>query len=231
MRTYEHDDPTGDENFMTKDYANRRRFDLKASRMPNGMKLMPWIGGGAAIVLIAGMLLAYQQFFKSSTPAHSVDLRSSAAPVHEKAPSETHTSIAKQEAPRFDFYTLLPNMTVEVPELEPEPEVKRKTALAAAPKVAQAPAPAPASTAQNNKSSNFIIQAGSFREPAQAEELKARLTLNGFEASIQTVKIEQQDLWYRVFLGPYEDKNQAILAQQKLESAQSINSLILKIQV
>lgn len=104
---------------------------------------------------------------------------------------------------RFDFYTMLPSMKEE--ELVNE-------------------------EAQTQKQ-QYIIQVGSFRDLIQAEELKAQLALLGFEASIQTIKITDKDMWYRVYMGPFKAKEMALQKQQQIEQAQELHSLVLKIRV
>jgi cell division protein FtsN len=104
---------------------------------------------------------------------------------------------------RFDFYTMLPSMKEE--ELDTEQEETQRQ--------------------------QFIIQVGSFRDLNQAEELKAQLALLGFEASIQTMKITDKDMWYRVYMGPFKAKEIALQKQQQIEQAQELHSLVLKIRV
>jgi cell division protein FtsN len=245
METYEHHEPMGDDDYMTKDYANRRRFNLEQQRrlsisaVKGRIPVWAWIGSGLAL---AGILIfAYYQIILKDSTKTSNNVHHNAAIESKKAEPQGVDKIAKQEAPRFDFYTLLPNMTVEVPDIQEPIQEKRLSTSAAISNVAKASVDKPtvdkpnrhlaesAPAVENNHS--FIIQAGSFKQHSQAEELKALLTLNGFEASVQTVKIDDGDLWYRVYLGPFQNKNLALSTQTKLEAAQSINSLILKMRV
>lgn len=89
--------------------------------------------------------------------------------------------------PRFEFYTMLPEMEVAVPdnELKPGPQ--------AAPNQPDAVA------------GSYYLQAGSFRLPEEAEKMKANLAFLGLEADIQTVTINGTDTWHRVRVGPYSD--------------------------
>jgi len=54
----------------------------------------------------------------------------------------------------------------------------------------------------------YYVQAGSFQNVGDAEKLKAKLALSGFEAGLQTVNIPDKGIWHRVRLGPY-DSNEA----------------------
>ncbi|MFC4700501.1 SPOR domain-containing protein [Glaciecola siphonariae] len=54
----------------------------------------------------------------------------------------------------------------------------------------------------------YIMQCGSFRTTERAEELRAKLALQGFEA--QMLQSDGQNgRWYRVVMGPYERKRAA----------------------
>lgn len=71
------------------------------------------------------------------------------------------------------------------------------------PKAAQRPVPAARPEpvpAQTNET--YYVQAGSFPNEGDAEKLKAKLTLLGLEASIQSANIPDKGLYHRVRLGP-----------------------------
>ena len=50
----------------------------------------------------------------------------------------------------------------------------------------------------------YVLQTGSFRAFADADRMKARLALQGLQARIQKVTIDDSR-WHRVRLGPYTD--------------------------
>lgn len=91
----------------------------------------------------------------------------------------------------FDFYTLLPELEVVVPEDRSRSEVKEDSANERAPTQAAAQGP-------------YVLQAGSFQRVAEADALKANLALLGVEANIQTVTVDR-NTWHRVRVGPYND--------------------------
>ncbi len=84
--------------------------------------------------------------------------------------------------PKFDFYTILPELEVAIPEQELINTESKNTT----------------STVHHQ----YILQAGSFKKFEEADKLKARLALQGIEASIQKVKINDTDTWHRVRIGP-----------------------------
>ena len=85
--------------------------------------------------------------------------------------------------PRFDFYTILPELEVAIPEQE---LIEKKEN----------------DTQQPQATAEYMLQAGSFRKYEEADRLKARLALEGIEATIQKVKINDTDSWHRVRIGP-----------------------------
>ena len=83
----------------------------------------------------------------------------------------------------FDFYKILPEMEVKVPDWEI------------------------ASPGRDGDSDfdegTYVLQVGSFKQHADAERAKANLALRGVQAKIHRVVINGQDVWYRVHVGPY----------------------------
>ncbi len=70
----------------------------------------------------------------------------------------------------------------------------------------------------------FFLQAGSFPNAPDADNLKARLALVGIEASIQTTNLPDKGVWHRVRVGPYaevEELNRvrSILKQNGVDAA------------
>lgn len=53
-----------------------------------------------------------------------------------------------------------------------------------------------------------ILQAGSFSNQNDAENLKAKLALLGVVASIEAATIPDKGVWYRVRLGPYKSEGE-----------------------
>ena len=51
-----------------------------------------------------------------------------------------------------------------------------------------------------------MIQAASLRKESDAESLRARLALSGYESAIQRVNVEDKGTYYRVRIGPYQSR-------------------------
>jgi cell division protein FtsN len=63
---------------------------------------------------------------------------------------------------------------------------------------------------------HFILQAGSFQNPADADNLKARLALLGVEAGVEPVNLAEKGTWYRVRIGPYSKVDEINRLRQTL---------------
>lgn len=108
------------------------------------------------------------------------------------------------DKPRFDFYKILPGAeepktaTTRLPDKLPERTQDK------IPDTAKSAAPPPAAASGDH----FWLQAGAFATASDAENLKARLALSGWEASIQTVTLPDKSQRYRVRLGPYDNTDE-----------------------
>jgi len=107
------------------------------------------------------------------------------------------------EKPRFDFYKILPG--VEEPKVQPK-AAERPAPDKATVERAATPEKAPEKAAKAGD--RFWLQAGSFATEADAETLKARLALAGWEASVQPATLPDKGQRYRVRLGPYDNTDE-----------------------
>ncbi len=120
------------------------------------------------------------------------------APTPDKQAEETY----------FEFYTLLPESEVIVPSHD---------------EMVTTP-----STPESTESITYMLQAGSFRNAADADRLRARLLLMGLEAKVQTVSVRQGETWHRVQVGPFKTTQTTQKAQTMLTNA-NIETLLLKL--
>lgn len=115
---------------------------------------------------------------------------------------------------KFDFYTLLPELEIVIPQEETRPP-KQKTSTS--------PIPKPQS---NDYKGGYLLQAGSFQQFNEADSLKARLALIGVEANIQSVEVNQTK-WHRVQIGPSSDRASLENLRKRLKSSQ-IDTILLQ---
>jgi cell division protein FtsN len=150
--------------------------------------------------LIAGLFVAFLVFLQMR-PEQTVDDQAVAAleTPPEEADSAEHAGINESPIPpapkpRFDFYNLLPEMEVIVPEQE------------------ISGTPTHEGVKQVEQPGTYLLQAGSFRNRQQADQLRAKLALLGLETTLQAVSINSKQAWHRVRVGPFrnlQDLNEA----------------------
>jgi cell division protein FtsN len=103
-------------------------------------------------------------------------------------PSTENPAVSNEEEARFDFYTILPGSESKVSK---EEEIKIKE---------DAPEPA--------VQKSYFLQVGAFQTGEEADNMKAKLALQGFEAIVQTATIPDKGVWHRVRVGPLYDLDQ-----------------------
>ena len=185
--------------------AGKRRGSKKqASR---GIPAWFWLLGGILIGLGTAVFLmakGYLPEIKQHLP--SVDSK----PAESTEATLAEEEIAKPKKPRYDFFTVLPEMEVVVP----EQELSRK----AEPSTPQA--------SVNDSLDQYILQAGSFRNATDAEQMKAQLALLGSMATVQKVTVNGQT-WHRVRLGPFNGARETDEIRRML-SDNRIDTLVMK---
>ncbi len=184
----------------------------KKRKSPSAHGNWIWLGAGLGIGLVIGLgVYFYQAATLQSDPPRLATTASS------EKPSPAPQPVKQEEPPppddvtpqkRFDFYTMLEEMEVEITDEELE------QALSLLPKV--------------DRSGTYILQVGSFRNHADADALKARLALLGLEARIEAVVNKSGNTWHRVRLGPFTDIKLMKKARRKLKN-NHIDFVMLKI--
>jgi cell division protein FtsN len=89
-------------------------------------------------------------------------------------------------APKFDFYKILPRGE------EPVTEKQLKESMRAT-----------AKAKPGSETDIYFIQTGSFQDPAQADNQKAKLAILGIDSSVEPATLPDKGTWYRVRIGPY----------------------------
>jgi cell division protein FtsN len=110
---------------------------------------------------------------------------------------------------------MLPKFEVVIPE-----EQEGAATPAAAPGAAAVAGPV-------DKPGAYILQAGSFRNHADADRVRALIAMQGVESKIQKVTIDR-DTWHRVRVGPITNLKQLEETRSKLRNAR-IDALVIKI--
>lgn len=125
-------------------------------------------------------------------------------PTTADIPKPGTTETIKAEEMQWDFYEIFPK--TEVPVVEEYTEAGDKVRV---------------------ENFRWILQAGSFKNPDDADEQRATLILLGLNVQTQSVKVSG-DTWYRVIVGPFDSELERNRAQDKLAQAE-IQSMAVKI--
>jgi cell division protein FtsN len=121
------------------------------------------------------------------------------APAIAGLPQTATAPVNAPEKPKFDFYKILPGAEEPVTERELRERMR-------AGKGGQ----------QDVSKDVYFIQAGSFQNPADADNQKARLAILGFESSVEPANLPDKGTWYRVRMGPYQKVDEINRIRQSL---------------
>ena len=125
-----------------------------------------------------------------------------------------------QKTPSYDFYTILPEIEQVIPEEYTTPEPEQKP-------VEQINTQAAPTQPAEAQSDHYLLQAGSFGKKEEANQLKAKLALSGYESYIQKVTVDGKK-FYRVRMGPYRNLNKLDAASKDL-GTKGINAMRIKV--
>jgi cell division protein FtsN len=73
----------------------------------------------------------------------------------------------------------------------------------------------------------YVLQAGSYRNQADAERVRAQLGKQGIPATVQRVAVDT-DVWHRVRVGPVRDLTQLNRMRDSLRAA-DIDALVIRV--
>jgi len=198
--------------------------DYKTRANGNDQKSLPgyiWLLSGLAIGLFVAFIVYLDkqpETEKSFGSAVQQELEKLKQQSKNKKPEKTKSLAAtkkpEKKEPKFNFYTILPELEVLIPESETRPpETKNNTVKNSS------------NTGKANK--QYVLQVGSFQNLNDAEKLKANLAFLGLEANVQHVTVNKQ-AWHRVRTGPYQNKQQ-LYKNQKLLKKNNINAISMEL--
>jgi cell division protein FtsN len=202
------------------------------------------LGVFIGIVVGLGMAASVAYWLMKNNPALPLPSLARDAP---DAAHDNAKVARSDDKPRFDFYKILPGVEEPKVQPRPDrgdravveqakdrgqkpaanvDAAQAKPASAAPPPLASDAArtamldagkPGAADAKVAKPSDRFWLQAGSFSTAPDAENLRARLALAGWEASVQQGALPDKSVRYRVRLGPYDNTDE--LTRMKSELA------------
>ena len=169
---------------MSRDYkpATARSNSNKGSPFLTGLLVGLLLGVGLSLWVTMYLKGSESPFTESKFKKPALEARN-----NKQVDENEEDVLPKDESPdgvakpdnKFDFYTILPETESTVT----EQEVKESSV----------------------KKDNYFLQVGAFQNEADADNMKAKLALQGFEAVVQTATIPEKGVWHRVRVGPLND--------------------------
>jgi cell division protein FtsN len=160
--------------------------------------------------VLGGVVLASLAFVYLGGKAHrTAEVADAPRPdPHRAAPADPEAAAGKP-AQKYDFYEMLPNFEVVVP--EKDKDVKRD--LPAAAKI--------------ERPGVYVLQAGSYRNEPDAERVRAQLAMQGLQAKVQRVAVDS-DVWHRVRIGPISNLDELNKVRKQLQAAE-VDALVIRV--
>lgn len=167
---------------MARDYRAKRR---PAGGNSRGSGFSGWVGLTCGLCL--GLAVAGWVYVRDHRPDAPLarSAKADKKKIRSDALAETEggdAGAAEDSPTSYAFYDMLPKFEVVVPEKEKDvrpdtravPETRRGT---------------------------YVLQAGSYRNFADADRVRAQLALQGIESKVQKVSVDN-DTWHRIRIGP-----------------------------
>ena len=174
-----------------------------------GMSVGVLIGLGVALGIAFYLNKAPMPFLTAKPTKADKEQASGKPPAIAGLPGTTSVPAAA-EKPKFDFYKILPGQEEPVSEKELRERSRQ------------------ARSQQETSKDVYFIQAGSFQNPADADNQKARLAILGYESSVEPANLPDKGTWYRVRLGPYTKVEEINRVRQALAQS-GIDASLIKI--
>lgn len=175
-----------------------------------GLPFWAWLLAGIVIGAALSGLTIYQRWVPLLRPSDQPQANPQAQPAQSQEPALADEASKPAEKPKYDFYSVLPEMETVIPETEIQAQAQAQ----------------PADARTQAATERLFLQAGSFQSQGEAEQMKARLALSGERAQITSVNVNGRD-WFRVRVGPYANARELEQAKQAL-GASGINAIALR---
>jgi cell division protein FtsN len=127
---------------------------------------------------------------------------------NEPPDAETGDSGAEEPAKSYAFYDMLPKFEVVVPEKDKDvrPDIK---------------------SVPETRRGTYVLQAGSYKNFADADRVRAKLALQGVESKVQKVSVDN-DTWHRIRIGPISKLDELNRLRQILRKA-DVDVLVIRV--
>ena len=167
---------------------------------------------GVLCGLAVGLGVAAVVYIKDHRPdaqtVRSAKAEKKKSRANEMPEAETVDSGAEEPAKSYDFYDMLPKFEVVVPEKEKDvrPDIK---------------------SVPETRRGTYVLQAGSYKNFADADRVRAKLALQGVESKVQKVSVDN-DTWHRIRIGPISKLDELNRLRQTLRKA-DVDVLVIRV--
>jgi cell division protein FtsN len=180
--------------------------DYKTKRSKPGA-FSGWVGLGCGLVLglaVAGVV--YLKDHRLDAPAASAE-KAVKKRTHGSEPPEAGNP-SGDESKSYAFYEMLPKFEVVVPEKDKDvrPDIK---------------------SIPETRRGTYVLQAGSYKNFADADRVRAKLALQGIESNVQKVTVDN-DTWHRIRIGPIAKLDDLNRMRQILRKA-DVDVLVIRV--
>jgi len=172
--------------------------------------LSGWLG--AVCGLVVGLGVAGVVYIKDHRPDAQVsrpgkpDRKKSH--LNEPPDTEAGESGAEDSTKSYAFYDMLPKFEVVVPEKEKDVRPDTKSV-------------------PETRRGTYVLQAGSYKNFADADRVRAQLALQGVESKVQKVSVDN-DTWHRIRIGPISNLDELNRLRQLLRKAE-VDVLVIRV--
>jgi cell division protein FtsN len=184
-----------------RDYKTRRR---RPAGFSGWMGVLCGLGVGLAV---AGIV-----YIKDHRPdaqiAKTGKVEKKHARGNEPPDADAGDSSAEEPAKSYAFYDMLPKFEVVVPEKDKDvrPDIK---------------------SVPETRRGTYVLQAGSYKNFADADRVRAKLALQGIESKVQKVSVDT-DTWHRIRIGPISKLDELNRLRQILRKA-DVDVLVIRV--
>ena len=181
--------------------VKKRKQIRSKSRQQQDYPGWAWMLFGLGIGLSVALAIYMKDHEPGVTsPAAAREPASAVDAIDSDNATATSSPVADQPPERrFDFYHMLPNFEVIIPEQEPDvgQDIEKQAV---------------------ERPGNYVLQAGSFAQYADADRRRAQLALQGIESRIQRVTIDDKT-YHRVRIGPTRNLDELNMLRDRLRQA------------
>ena len=185
---------------MPRDYKHTKRSSSKGSSL-SGV-------AGFVLGLAFGLAVAVGVYLYDRRPEARVAREAPPMTIDDEPSNGKPPPASQEPETQFDFYEMLPKFEVVIPE-------KDGTSTSSG------------QAASVQKPGAYVLQAGSFRNMADADRVRALIALQGVESKIQKVTVDN-DTWHRVRIGPITNLQKLEETRSKLRQSQ-IEALVIRV--